>query len=293
MSASFQLTTIRRGRPATRAFTLIELLVVIAIIGILAAMLLPALNKAREKGRRATCLSNLRQIATSMVMYSDDYNGYFPTLGDLTTSQSGGPFLNSEVGQAAGAVNNALNIEPWARILVKKHYLGSAGVWHCPSDRTAVEHGASAIVLASAASSWQTLQRQNISYLYIGKMTTGNPRVGGHPNRVYMLLADAHDQPNGSDREGNNNYGTTPDVDADDNHGRDGRNVAFTDAHVEWTPRPCISDTSTAKGGDPNCPCKEADPKNPTNPNDFWGLLHQDWGDYQINGPSSPQTLGD
>jgi prepilin-type processing-associated H-X9-DG protein len=73
----------------------------------------------------------------------------------------------------------------------------------------------------------------------------------------------------------------------DDNHGTDGRNVAFTDAHVEWAPRPCISDTSAT------CGCHETDPTNPTNPNDFWGLLHQDWGDYNINGPSSPQTLGD
>ncbi|MCP5518740.1 MAG: prepilin-type N-terminal cleavage/methylation domain-containing protein [Verrucomicrobiales bacterium] len=69
--------------PSPRGFTLIELLVVIAIIAILAAMLLPALARAKEAGRSAVCKGNLRQLALGLLMYADSNRDYLPWTGGV------------------------------------------------------------------------------------------------------------------------------------------------------------------------------------------------------------------
>ena len=146
----------------TRGFTLIELLVVIAIIAILAAMLLPALQSARERGRRGSCISNLKQIGTALMQYAQDNREKMPAGKNVRVGLNG-----ATTGADASLVTPA-GAEAGLTALYANEYLTDYGVYTCPSSTVSAGEGTESLTYAKGAAG------ANLAFGYVPGYIAGN-----------------------------------------------------------------------------------------------------------------------
>jgi prepilin-type N-terminal cleavage/methylation domain-containing protein/prepilin-type processing-associated H-X9-DG protein len=238
-----------RARRPARAFTLIELLVVIAIIAILAALLLPALSRAKEKGKRAVCLGNLHQMALGIMMYAEDFNGEFSN--DTWNPADGSPYTPGVRTADDDDVNYLYH-----------GYVVNPQSFVCPSTRNQVKTKSTDYVvnLHTMQKDLKDLTRaadtrdddvHGHSYEVLGEVRTTDPgRIGNAQpitNKVTLAFVNTYallyynqmlghrPGPSGfwffhdSDNGGINNW-----IDSADNHGADGGNVGYCDGHAQW-----------------------------------------------------------
>ena len=149
-------------KKSTSSFTLIELLVVIGIIAILAAMLMPALSKAREKANQADCMSQLKQIGLALKMYANDQRGWFPAVLDDD-----------------GTVSDKTHNTPGLGVLLRDDYIETAKIFVCRSSKHTVpqkngDDPAYQVMLDNATdtASGKDGNKEICSYLYYGAVNS-------------------------------------------------------------------------------------------------------------------------
>ena len=214
-----------------RAFTLIELLVVIAIIAILAAILFPVFARARESARRASCLSNLKQVGLGVMMYTQDYDEKYPRAIQK----------NERVLEIDGIKDASFSGDrAWYWMKIIYPYIKSVQVFRCPSssseDVTQGNYGANRTVMgyySDATQSLASVDSPASTYMIMdsGAYMIQASRAASSPNSYWYF-------PGTSQFVGDSasDLGMTGWRIHDFEVGRhfDGANMSFADGHAKW-----------------------------------------------------------